>query len=172
MRMGIDAPGPAGPGAPPIRRLTLLAVALLLAGCGQQTGTAAANPSTPAQPSVDRAACAQLLGRLDQVSIVISASSELIANSADTAQLGQRIAAEAAQLRTAADLMARGPVPAALAKADQDLVAALRTFTDDFNRAGEAAKRGDLRAAVDAMRDEAAVQRIVAASQTIEDSCR
>lgn len=187
-----------------MRLLTLLVVALVAAGCGQQGGPAsptraappaghAADPAGPpvgpvavpstaasAGPSAgkvaisaaDRAACAQLLSRLDQVSIVIGASSELIANSTDTSQLGQRIADEAAQLHTAADLMARGPVPAPLAQADQDLVAALRAFTDDFNRAGEAAKRGDLRAAVDAMRDEAAVQRIVAASQTIEDSCR
>lgn len=137
----------------------------------------AAGPATPSAGKVpisaaDRAACAQLLGRLDQVSIVISASSELIANSADTVQLGQRIADEAAQLRAAADLMAKGPVPAPLAGTDQALVAALRAFTDDFNRAGEAANRGDLRAAVDAMRDEAAVQSIVAASQTIEDSCQ
>ena len=200
MRIGIDAPGPGGPGAPPMRLLTLLAVALFAAGCGQQSGPASPTSTAPsagraagpvagpvgsvAVPSTgassgkvaisaaDRAACAQLLSRLDQVSIVISASSELIANSTDTAQLGQRIADEAAQLKTAAELMARGPVPAPLAQADQDLVAALRAFTDDFNRAGEAAKRGDLRAAVDAMRDDAAVQRIVAASQTIEDSCQ
>lgn len=201
MKIGIDAPGPVGPGAPPMRLLSLLAVALLLAGCGQQSGPASPTSAAPsvghtagpvagpvgpvapaASPSAssgkvpisaaDRAACAQLLSRLDQVSIVISASSELIANSTDTATLGQRIADEAAQLHTAADLMARGPVPAPLAQADQDLVAALRAFTDDFNRAGDAAKRGDLRTAVGAMRDEAAVQRIVAASQTIEDSCR
>jgi len=209
MRIGIDAPGPVGPGAPQMRLLSLLAVALLLAGCGQQSGPASPTSAAPpagraagpvagpvgpvAVPAVaastsgptagpsagkvaisasDRAACAQLLSRLDQVSVVISASSELIANSTDAAQLGQRIADEAAQLKTAAELMARGPVPAPLAQADQDLVAALRAFTDDFNRAGEAAKRGDLRAAVDAMRDQAAVQRIVAASQTIEDSCQ
>lgn len=180
MRSCVSAPGPTGPGAPPMRLLSLIAVALLVAGCGQQVGSPAASPSTSAAPSAgkvsisaaDRAACAQLLGRLEQVTLAISASSELIANSTDTRQLRQRIGEEAAQLRQAADLMAQGPAPAPLLKADQDLVAALRTFTDDFNRANEAAARGDLRAAGDAMRDEAAVQRIVAASTTIEDSCR
>jgi hypothetical protein len=120
----------------------------------------------------DRGACAQLIGRLQQVTLVISASSELIANSVDKQQLGQRIAAEASQLRRSADLMAQGPVPAPLVKADQDLVAALRTFADDFDRAKDAAARGDYRAAVDAMRDEPTVHRIVDASQRIEDACQ
>ena len=106
------------------------------------------------------------------MTLAISASSELIANSVDKQQLGQRIAAEASQLRRAADLMAQGPVPAPLVKADRDLVAALRTFADDFDRAKDAAGRGDYRGAVDAMRDEPTVQRIVDASQTIEDSCQ
>jgi hypothetical protein len=120
----------------------------------------------------DRAACAQLLGHLEQVTLAISASSQLIANSINQQQLSQRIADEASQLRKAADLMAQGPVPGPLVQADKDAVAALRTLTDDFNRAKDAAAQGDLRAAVDAMTDQPAVQRIVAASKSIEDACR
>jgi len=174
------APGPSGSGAPPVRLLSFAAAALLAvggaAGCSQPAGSAAASPSVSAGrvaiAAADRSACAQLLFRLQQVTVVISASSELIASSLDRQQLSQRIADEATQLRRAADLMAQGPVPAALVKADQDLVAALRTFAGDFDRANDAAVRGDLSAAVTAMRDDAALQRIVGASQTIENSCQ
>jgi hypothetical protein len=176
-RNGVSAPGPLGLGAPPLRLLCLaVAVVLLAAGCGQQTGSPVASPpSLAGKVSIsrtDRAACGQLLGRLQQVTLAIGASSELIANSVDTQQLSQRIADEALQLRQAADLMASGPVPAPLMKANQDLVAALRTLTNDFERAKNAAALGDLRTAVDAMRDEPSVQRIVDASTTIEDSCQ
>ena len=178
---GVSAPEPSDSGAPPIRVLVLAAAAILAAassaaGCAQPAESTAAGPSASAHAvsisAVDRPACAQLLGRLQQVTLAITASSELIANSVDKQQLGQRIAQEVTQLRRAADLMAQGPVPAPLVKADQDLVAALRVFAADFDRAKDAAARGNFGAAVDEMRDEPTVQRIVTASQTIEDSCR
>jgi hypothetical protein len=119
----------------------------------------------------DRTACAQLLGRLTQVTQTISAGSELLTNSLDKQQLSQRIADQTTLLRQAADLMAQGLVPPRLAAADRDLVAALHTFADDFNRAAGAANQGDLSAAAGAMNDEATVQRIVDASDTIEEIC-
>jgi hypothetical protein len=158
-----------------MRLLSVLAAALLATGCGQQARSPTPAPSTPARTvsvaAADRAACTLLLGRLEQVTQTLNASSELITNSLNQQQLSLRLAGQAAQLRLAADLMAQGPVPAPLATADRDLVSGLRTLTDD-SRASDAAARGDLRAATDAMTDEAAVRRIVDASKTIEDRCR
>jgi hypothetical protein len=121
--------------------------------------------------AADRGACAQLFARLQQVSGVLTASSELLANALDKQQLSQRIADEQAQLQRSADLMAQGPIPAPLVDADHQIVEALRAFTDDFARAKEPAARGDFQAAADEMTDQAVVQRIVDASKTIEDAC-
>ena len=176
MRNGVSAPEPKGSGAPPMLLLSLIAVALLTIACSHQPASPASSSANSAGKvpvsAADRPACEDLLGRLGQVTQTIGASSELISNSLNTQQLNQRIAYEASQLRLAADLMARGPVPAGLVTADHDLVAALRTFSNDFTRANDAAGHGDMHAAVDAMTDEATVQRIVNASKTIEDSCQ
>jgi hypothetical protein len=125
---------------------------------------------TPAASSAS-SACASLYARLQQVTAVLNASSELIANSVDKAELGQRIAGEQQQLSQSAELMARKPIPARVRAADRRLVAALRALTDDFGRAAGPAARGDFQAAVTAMRDDATIQRIIAASKSIEDAC-
>lgn len=116
-------------------------------------------------------ACASLYTRLQQVTAVLNAGSELIASSVNKTELGRRIAGEQQQLSQSAELMARGPVPARVRDADRHLVAALRLLAGDFGRAAAAAARGDLRAAAAAMRDDATVRRIVAASKSIEDTC-
>jgi hypothetical protein len=106
------------------------------------------------------------------VTQTISNSSELLTNSLNKSQLTQRIADEVTQLRHAADLMGQGPVPPSLVAAKEELVTALGAFTDDFARARDDAARGDFPAAVDAMTDQAVVQRIINASKTIEDTCQ
>lgn len=157
-----------------------LVLTAAVGGCGKAGNTgqmpAAGSPSRSAPGKVtisaaDRPACAQLLARLQQVSTAISASSELIANSVNKQQLSQRIAAEAKRLRQSAGLMSEGPIPVPLAAADRQLVTALRAFGDDFLRAKSPAKRGDFQAAVDAMSDRSAVQKIIKASTTIENAC-
>ena len=176
MSNGVSVPGLKGPGTPPMRLLSVIAVALLATACSHQAGSPGASPASSAGKipvsATDRAACTDLLGRLEHVTQTISASSELMANSLNAQQLNQRIAYEASQLRQAADLMAQRPVPAPLEVADHDLVSALRTFSNDFTRAHGVAGQGDMRAAVEAMTDRATVQRIVDASKTIEDSCQ
>jgi hypothetical protein len=122
-------------------------------------------------PAAERPACAQLLARLQQVALTISASSELIANSLDKQQLSQQIAAEAEQLRRSASVMGEGPIPAPLAAADRQLVAALQAFSADFAHAEGPAGRGNFQAAVDAMGDKPVVQKIVSASTTIQNAC-
>lgn len=164
--------------------VALAAAALVLiaavAGCGsagstgQASATGSPSRSAPGKVTVsaaDRPACAELLARLQQVTLAISASSELIANSLDKQQLSQRIAAEAKRLRQSAELMGEGPIPVPLAAADRQLVTALRTFGDDFVRARSPAMRGDFPDAVDAMGDKAAVQKIIGASTTIQHAC-
>ena len=163
---------------------TLAAAALVLtaavAGCGgtgsPHQASATGPASRPAHGKVtispaDGPACTQLLARLQQVALAISASSELIANSLNKQELSQRIAAEATRLRQSAELMGEGPIPVPLTAADRQLVTALRAFGDDFVRAKSPASRGDFQAAVDAMGDKPAVQEIIGASTTIQKAC-
>jgi hypothetical protein len=183
VRRFVGVPGSAGPGAPArspgrlaVAATALTGAVLLAIGCGPREGSAASGSPAPsgkvAIAAADRPACTRLLGNLEQVTHTLNASSELIASSLDKQQLAVRIAGEVSQLQLAAALMAQGPVPAPLAAADRDLVAGLRTLADDYGRASTAASAGDLRTAVAEMTDEATVQRIVAASTTIEASCR
>ena len=138
---------------------------VLPSGPPPSTGVASVDPA-------DRAACVSLFGRLQRVTTAIDGSSELIARSVSAADLSQRIAVEQVQLERSAQLMTAQPVPAALAAADQRLVAALREFAADFGRARAPAARGDFGAAAQAMTDPPVVQRILDAAKTIEDACR
>lgn len=138
-----------------------LPVVLVLAltgvsGCG----------SSPATVS-----CAQLTGRLQQVTQVLGTSSELIANSVNPQQLSQRIATEQEALRQSASFMGSVRPPAAVAAADRRLVAALRAFSADFGRAAGPAARGDFQAATADMGDKPVVQQILSASKAIQEGC-
>jgi Na+-transporting methylmalonyl-CoA/oxaloacetate decarboxylase gamma subunit len=152
----------------------VFASAVLLAttvtGCGKavSTGKASASPHPVAKP----ATCAQLYARLQQVTVAIDASSELIASSQNPQQLSQRIAAEEKALSQSAEFMSAVQAPAALAPADRQLVTALWAFSADFARAKGPAARGDFQAAVTAMGDKTVVQKIVAASGAIEKACK
>lgn len=161
----------------------VLVLAMTAGGCGRTGGTghrptagAAAGAATPAGeltvPPGGQPACARLYARLREVAAVISDSSELITSSLNKQQLSERIAAEQGQLGRAAEILRRSPVPELLAAADRHLVTALRAVSADFARAKGPAARGDLRAAVSAMRDETAVHQIVEASTTIEKACQ
>lgn len=167
-------------GAAAILATAALVLTAAVGACGEADSTgqtsATGSSSRPAHGKVtisaaDRPACAQLLARLQQVTLAISASSELIANSVDKQQLSERIAAEAKRLRQSAELMGEGPVPVPLTAADRQLVTALQAFGDDFVRARSPAMRGDFRGAVDAMGDKSAVQKIIGASTTIQNAC-
>jgi hypothetical protein len=153
---------------------------VLVAGCagggrppaaGSPTPSSRASSAAPSHPAPTDPACASLYARLQRMTSVLNASAELIAGSVDKAELGRRIADERRQLSRSAELMARRPIPARLRDADRRLVAALRVLTADFGRAAAPAARGDFQAAVTAMRDDATVQRIIAASKSIEDTC-
>jgi hypothetical protein len=137
------------------------------AGCGSSS-----HQTSPSVAVTDDPACPRLFARLQAVSAAIQGSSDLLANSLDKTQLAGRIADEQAQLGHAAELMAQRPIPAALRSTDRELVTALRAFTADFERAREPAAHGDFAAAAAAMTDRAAVQRIVAGAQAIEDACQ
>lgn len=144
-------------------------LATTVAGCGKDVSTGKTSASHPAAKP---ATCAQLYARLQQVTVAISASSELIANSLNPQQLSQRIAAEEKALSQSAEFMSAVQPPAALVPADQQLVAALRAFSADFARAEGPAARGDFQTAVAVMGDKTVVQKIVEASTTIENACK
>jgi hypothetical protein len=134
---------------------------------------AAAAPTAPkiAIAPQDLPACAGLFARLQRVTVALGSSSELIAQSENKADLSQRIATEQQQLERSARLMDSAVVPAPLAAANRRLVAALRAFARDFGRAKAPARKGDLAGAVQAMTDQGAVNRVLAAAKTIEDAC-
>lgn len=149
-------------------------LALLLVGCSSARTGPSRSPTASTSIAIvaaDHPACAQLFGRLQQVSAALQASSELIATSLGTQQLSDRIAVEEDQLRQSAQLIADSPVPPALTTTAHELVSALHAYTGDFARAKGPAAHGDFQAAADAMTDHAAVQQILDASTTIETAC-
>lgn len=169
------------------RRIVLLA-ALVAAGCGGGSPSATPTPSpaptvaatAEARPSAtpipltvaDQQLCAVLYARLQRVTLAIGSSSELIAQSENKQDLTRRIATEQQQLKRSAQLMAAATVPPPLSAVNDRLVRALRAFSRDFARARKPAARGDFAAAVAAMTDKPAVQRIVAAATAIQRACQ
>ena len=171
-------------------RLVVAALAVLvLAGCGgggkpaarrtpapQPTvaATATAEPTaTPIPLSVaDQQLCAPLYARLQRVTLALSSSSALIAQSENKEDLARRIATERQQLVRSARLMDAASVPAPLSAVNARMVRALRRFGRDFARAHAPAARGDFPAAVAAMTDKPAVNAILAAATTIQRACQ
>jgi hypothetical protein len=153
--------------------------ALALAGCGgshraaRSTRTPA--PAAPARsvlPAADRQLCPLIYARLQRVTLALSSSSELIAQSENPRDLTRRITTEQQQLERSARLMAAGAVPAALRAPNGRMVRALRAFARDFGRARAPAARGDFSAAVAAMTDKPVVGRIVAAASALQRACQ
>ena len=141
--------------------------ALALAGCGGSDPPAGAT-RTPAPPpatatparavplsAADRQLCPAIYARLQRVTVALSSSSELIAQSTGPRDLTNRIATEQQQLERSARLLAAGAVPGALQVPNARMVRALRAFARDFRRARAPAARGDFPAAVAAMTDKA-----------------
>jgi hypothetical protein len=172
-----------------MRLLGVTLAALALAGCGggdkpaarrtpAPQATVAATPAekptaTPIPLSAtDQQLCAVLYERLRRVSIALSSSSALIAQSENKQDLSSRIGVEQQQLRRSARLMDAATVPAPLSAVNDRLVRALRRFSRDFGRAKAPAARGDFAAAVAAMTDKPAVERILAAASTIQRACQ
>ncbi len=175
-----------------MRRLVAgLAFVLALAGCGggghepaarrtpapaatvAATATAAKPTATPIPLTVaDQQLCAPLYARLQRVTLALGSSSELIAQSENKEDLASRIATEQQQLERSARLMAAAGVPDPLSAVNARMVRALRKFSRDFARAKAPAARGDFPAAVAAMTDKPAVNRILAAATAIQRACQ
>jgi hypothetical protein len=168
-----------------MRRVAL--VALLAAGCGgahasapsptpRATAAATASPAPTATAipltAADRQLCPALYARLQRVSVALSSSSELIAQSESKADLASRIGTERQQLARSARLLAAGTVPPPLSAVNDRLVRALRRFGRDFGRARAPAAKGDFAAAVKAMTDRPAVERIVASATALQRACQ
>jgi hypothetical protein len=172
-----------------MRPAVVVLAALVLAGCGgagkpaarhtpAPRATVAATPAakptaTPIPLSVaDQQLCAPLYARLQRVTLALSSSSALIAQSENKEDLARRIATERQQLVRSARLMSAASVPAPLSAVNARMVRALRRFSRDFGRARAPAARGDFPAAVAAMTDKPAVNRILAAATTIQRACQ
>ena len=95
-----------------------LLLVLALAGCG---GKHKAAPTTTAAP-VDVAACNQLEGYIRLVSQVISSSVEAMTQSTHPKELAQRTGTTQRNLTTAADVLERLQLPAALDPPRRQLV--------------------------------------------------
>jgi hypothetical protein len=172
-----------------MRRLAAALAALALAGCGGSdkpaarhtpapeatvAATATAKPTATPIPlsAADQQLCVPLYARLQRVTLALGSSSELIAQSESKEELATRIATEEQQLQRSARLMAAATVPAPLSAVNARMVRALRAFSRDFRRAKAPAARGDFQAAVTAMTDKPAVNRILAAATTIQHACQ
>jgi hypothetical protein len=175
-----------------MRRALVALAALLAAGCGGGGAPPASTPSPAPSPratvagmaspratatpipltAADGQLCPALYARLQRVTLALTSSSELIAQSENKADLTRRIATEQQQLARSARLMAAATVPAPLSAVNDRLVGALRTFSRDFGRARAPAAKGDFPAAVSAMTDKRAVNRILAAATAIQRACQ
>ena len=169
-----------------MRRAAVALALLALAGCGgsdppaRATRRPAPTPAATVAPTAtpiplsaaDRQLCPLLYARLQRVTLALSSSSELIAQSENQQDLTNRIATEHQQLERSARLMAAGAVPARLQAPNGRMVRALRAFSRDFGRARAPAARGDFPAAVAAMTDKAVVERILAAATTLQRACQ
>ncbi len=170
-----------------MRRAPIALAALAAASCGgsrantpapspRATVAATASPRPSATPipltAADQQLCPALYARLQRVTLALSSSSELIAQSENKADLTRRIATEQQQLARSAQLMAAATVPPPLSAVDDRLVRALRTFSRDFGRARSPAAKGDFPTAVAAMTDQPAVNRILAAATAIQRACQ
>jgi hypothetical protein len=170
-----------------MRRVLVALAALVAAGCGgghasapsptpRATVAATASPRPTATPIpltvADQQLCAALYARLQRVTLALSSSSELIAQSENKEDLTRRIATEQQQLARSAGLMAAATVPPPLSAVNDRMVRALRRFSRDFARARAPAARGDFPAAVAAMTDRLAVNRILAAATAIQRACQ
>jgi hypothetical protein len=175
-----------------MRRALVALAAALAAGCGggssppaatrtpspspRATVAATASPRPTATPipltGADAQLCPALYARLQRVTLALSSSSELIAQSENKADLASRIATERVQLARSARLMAAATVPPPLSAVNDRLVRALRGFSHDFGRARGPAARGDFAAAVAAMTDKPTVNRILAAATAIQRACQ
>jgi len=154
----------------------LAVLAAAVSGCGSAPAASsahhpAASAGKVAISAADKPACAQLLTRLQLVTVAISNDSELITTSVNEQQLSQRIGAEAQQMTQSAELMSSTPVPAPLAATQRQLITALGAFSTDLRRAEGAAQSGDMQAAVTAMADKPVIDKIVNASTTIHGAC-
>jgi hypothetical protein len=169
--------------------MALAALALAPAGCGGSqhprpartpapaaTTAATASPRPSATPiplsAADQQLCPALYARLQRVTLALSSSSELIAQSENKADLSSRIATEQQQLERSARLLAAGAVPAPLAVPNARMIRALRAFARDFRKARAPAARGDFPAAVAAMGDKPVVDRILAAATAMQRACQ
>jgi hypothetical protein len=147
--------------------------ALALAGCGGSDPPArAARTPAPTRAAAISPLCPAIYARLQRVTLALSSSSELIAQSENAGDLTRRIATEQQQLERSARLMAAGAVPAALRAPNDRMVRALRAFARDFRRARAPAGRGDFSAAVAAMTDKPVVGRILAAAGALQGACK
>jgi hypothetical protein len=162
--------------------LPVLVASAALAGCGAGTGalppaattTAAATATTVAATltsASDLAACNVLETKIRLVSELVAASVYQVTHSLHPKQLARRTGAAAENLRFAAGVLASIGAPASLVPARNRLVAGLRRFAADFERAQRSVERNDLPAAARELADPPALARLTAAARTIDTAC-
>ena len=120
----------------------------------------------------DVAACVELEQRIAIVSHVVSGSTEAITKAINPKQLA-RLTGEAQQsLVISARALELADAPAALARSKRRLVAGLREYAADFERARRSTARGDIETAAGQLHDEIALDKIVTSLKKIDRACR
>ncbi len=157
---------------------SLLATAGLLVACGSDRAAAPPETSTAAEPvpaivsPSDVAACVELEQRIAVVSHVVSGSTEAITKARNPKQLA-RLTGEAQQsLVISARALELADAPPALARSKRRLVAGLREYAADFERARRSTLRGDIETAAGQLHDEIALDKIVTSLKKIDRACR
>jgi hypothetical protein len=169
----------------------VLAAAGLLAGCGGKssspppaTDTATVAPPATTQASTqtfpsgpvftsasDVAACAQLERTIQNVSQLVSSSTEAMTQALHAPQLAKLTGNAQRSLVYAAKVIALVDAPKPLVRSQSQLISGLRLFAADFGRAKASTANGDIASAAQQLVDREALGKIQAATTKIDKMC-
>jgi hypothetical protein len=147
-----------------------LAVAALIAGCGDGMHPAAAPTTTT--PPVAAAACGEVVLDVQFISQLISNNVEAMANSIHPKQLAERTGTAQQSLLVAARLVERFQAPPSLAHARAQLIHGLQLYAADFGRARRAVLKKDMANASQQLTDPVALGEVKEATKAIDHACR
>jgi hypothetical protein len=167
----------------------LLVLAGLGAGCGSKsaappTTTQAAPPATTQPPATttfpagpvftsasDVAACAELERTIQNVSQLVSTSTEAITQALHPAQLAKLTGNAQQSLVYSAKVIEIVDAPKPLVGSQRQLVQGLRMFAADFARAKRSTANGDIAQAASQLLDPPALRKIQVSAQRIDKLC-
>ncbi|WP_028067665.1 hypothetical protein [Solirubrobacter soli] len=169
----------------PFFRIALLALVVLVAGCGGNdpaptsasapTATPAAAKTASSVPTVtsaaDVAACGLLEQTIQAVSQLVGHTTEGITQALNPKDLAKQVGTARKSLLDSAKLVEIVKAQEPLAGPQREFVTGLRMFAADFARGKTAAAKGDMASATQLLTDEKALRKIQESAKRIDQLC-